>query len=62
MISYFSISGTRRVTLVTNPAKVMNEERNGKCLRQVEHIRGHLGHIYSVTVNQGMVATVQLSR
>ena len=25
----------------------MNEERTGKCL-QVEHIRGHLGHIYSI--------------
>ena len=35
-----STSGTRRITLVTHP--VMNEERTGKCLRQVEHIRGHL--------------------
>jgi hypothetical protein len=25
----------------------MNEERTGKCLRQVEHIRGHLWHRYS---------------
>jgi hypothetical protein len=24
----------------------MNEERTEKCLRQVEHIRGHLWHIY----------------
>jgi len=30
----------------------MNEERTGKCLRQVEHIRGHLWHRYSITVNQ----------
>ena len=30
----------------------MNEERTGKCLRQVEHIRGHLWHIYSITVNR----------
>jgi hypothetical protein len=29
---------------------VMNEERIGKWLRQVEHIRGHLWHRYSVTV------------
>jgi hypothetical protein len=28
----------------------MNEERTGKCLRQVEHIRGHLWHRYSITV------------
>ena len=35
----------------------MNEERTGKCLRQVEHIRGYLWHSYSITVNQVMVAT-----
>jgi len=39
----------------------MNEERTRKCL-QVEHIRGHLWHIYSITVNQVMVATVKLSQ
>jgi hypothetical protein len=39
---YCSTSGTRRVTLVTNPLKIMNEERKVKCLRQVHHIRGHL--------------------
>jgi len=38
----------------------MNEERTWKCLRQVEHIRGHLWHIYSITVNQINVATVKL--
>ena len=37
----------------------MNEELTGKCLRQVEHIRGHLCHRYSITVNQVMVATVK---
>jgi hypothetical protein len=37
----------------------MTEERIGKCLRQVEHIRGHLWHIYSIAVNQVMVATVE---
>ena len=31
-----------------------------KCLRQVEYIRGHLWHWYSITVNQVMVATVTL--
>jgi hypothetical protein len=30
----------------------MNEERTGKGLRQVEHIRGHLWHIYSITGNR----------
>jgi hypothetical protein len=40
----------------------MNEERTGKCLRQVKHIRGHMWHIYSITVNQVMVATVKLSK
>ena len=36
----------------------MNEERIGKCLWQVEYIRGHLWHRYSIQV---MVATVKLS-
>jgi hypothetical protein len=30
----------------------MNEERTGKCLGQVEDIRGHLWHIYSIRVKQ----------
>jgi len=34
----------------------------GKCLRQMEHSRGHLWHRYSITVNQVMVATVKLSK
>ena len=34
----------------------MNEDRTGKCLRQVEHIRGNLWHRYSIAVNQVMVA------
>jgi hypothetical protein len=38
------------------------EERTGKCLRQVEHICGHLWHRYSITVNKVMVATVKLSK
>ena len=40
----------------------MNKERTGTCLRQVEHIRGHLWHRYSITVNQVVVATVKLSK
>jgi hypothetical protein len=30
----------------------MNEEKTGKCLRQVEYIRGHLWHIYSIADNR----------
>jgi hypothetical protein len=40
----------------------VNEERTGKCLRQVEHIRGHLWHRYSITVNQVMVGTVKFPK
>ena len=41
----------------------MNEETTKKCLRQVEHIRGHLWHRYSITVNQViMVATIKPSK
>jgi hypothetical protein len=40
----------------------MNEERTGKCLRQVEHIRGNLWHRYLIAVNQVMMATVKLSK
>jgi putative effector of murein hydrolase len=32
----------------------VNEERTGKCLRHVEHIRGHFWNRYSVAVNQVM--------
>jgi hypothetical protein len=39
----------------------MNEERTEQCLRQVEHIRGHLWHRHSVAVNQVMVETVKPS-
>jgi hypothetical protein len=39
-----------------------DEERTRKCLRQVEHIHGHLWHIYSITVHQVMVVTVRLSK
>ena len=46
-----STSDTRRVNLFTNPVIFMDEERTGKCLRQVEHIRGHLWHRYTITNN-----------
>jgi hypothetical protein len=36
--------------------------RTGLCLRQMEHIRDHLWHKYSIAVNQIMVATVKLSK
>ena len=38
----------------------MNQERIGKCLRQVEHIRGHYWHKYFIAVTQVIVATVKL--
>jgi hypothetical protein len=41
-------SGTHRVTLVTNPV-IMNEERTGKCLWQVEHIHSNLWYTHSVS-------------
>jgi hypothetical protein len=37
----------------------MNEDRIGKCLRQVEHSYGHLWHRFSIAVNQVMVTTVK---
>jgi len=40
----------------------MYDERTGKCLQQVEHIRGHLWHRYSIMVNQVMVAILKLSK
>ena len=40
----------------------MNEERTGKYLRQVEHIRGHLWHRYSITVNQVIVTILKFSK
>ena len=36
--------------------------RIGKCLRQVEHILGHLWHRYSIAVNKVMMATVHYLR
>ena len=38
----------------------MDEEMTGKCLRQVEHIRGQLWHRYFIKINQIMVAAATL--
>jgi hypothetical protein len=54
-----STSYTCRVNLVANRWSVMNEERNGKCLPQVEHIRRPLWHRYSIAVKEVMVATLR---
>ena len=51
-----STSGTRRVNLVTCPVISHEWGKNREGLRQVEHIRGHLWHRYSITINQIMVA------
>ena len=40
----------------------MNDEMTGKCLPQVEHIRGHLWHILPIVVNQDMMATMKRSK
>ena len=56
MLKPNSTSGTRRVNLVINPVIIREW---GK---EVEHIRGHLWHKYSIAVNQIMVATVAFSK
>ena len=56
-----STNDTRCVNLVTNTLISHEWGKDGKCLRQVEHIRGHLWHRY-IAVNQIMVATVKLSK
>jgi hypothetical protein len=43
-----STSGTRSVNLVTNPVVSHEWGMTGKCLREVEHILGHLWHRYSI--------------
>ena len=47
------------LTLATNG---VTEERTGLWLRQTEHIRGRLWHIYSVSVNQVIMAIVKFSK
>ena len=53
---------TCSVNLVTNPVISREWERTGNCLRQVEHIFGHLWQKYSIVVYQVMVATVKLTK
>ena len=57
-----STSGTHRVNLVTSPVISHEWGKNWEGLRQVEHIRGHLWHRYSITVNQVMVAAEKNSK
>jgi hypothetical protein len=40
--------------------QTLNQESTGKCLRQVEHIRCHLWHRYSISINHVMVTTVRI--
>jgi len=47
-------SATRRANLVTNPVISHEWGKTGKCIRQIEHIRCNLWHIYSITVNHVM--------
>jgi hypothetical protein len=57
----WSTSGTCHVNLVTNltiQIQVINEERTGKRLWQMEHIRRHLWHRYSRTVNKDLYRQV----
>ena len=63
---FWSSSRSRRVTCFKfgdNAYSVISLEREQDCiwLRQAEHIRGHLLHRYSVTINQLVIATVNLS-
>jgi hypothetical protein len=56
-----STTDTRRVNLVTKSMISHEWGKDRKCFRQVEHIRGHLWHRYSITVKQVMVATAKHS-
>jgi hypothetical protein len=40
----------------------LHPEIDSDCLRQMEHIRGHLWHRHHIAVNKDMVPTVQLSK
>jgi hypothetical protein len=60
--SFCSTCSNAMLLLLQTRWQVMNEERTWKCLRQVEHICGHLWHRYSIMVNQVMVANVKPSK
>jgi hypothetical protein len=49
MIHFWHMVNGGTATLPSSPS--------GNCLRQVEHIRSHLWHRYSIAVNQVIVAT-----
>jgi hypothetical protein len=51
VVSSCCTSCTRRVNLVTHPVISHKWGKDREVFRQVERIRGHLWHIYSVTVN-----------
>ena len=57
-----STCSNRHVILATNQVASHEWGTTRKCLRQVEHIRGHLWHRYSIMVNQVMVANVKPSK
>ena len=59
-----STIGTRRVNLVTNPVISQSWMRKGprSVYDKWNIYGGHLWHIYSITVNQVMVATVKFSK
>jgi hypothetical protein len=49
-----STCGICHVTLATNPLTSHEWKKTGLWFRQTEHIRSHLWHRYSVTVNKVM--------
>ena len=50
--SYCFTSGNCYVSLFTNLVISHEWRKDQEVLRQLEHIHGHLWHIYSVTINQ----------
>jgi hypothetical protein len=50
-IPYYRVSDKSKTTVATSGAET-NEERISLWFRQTEHIRGHLWHRYSATVDQ----------
>jgi len=54
--------GIRRGTLVTYPLISHKWEKDWIMIPETEHIRGHLWHRYSVSVNLVLVETVKLSK
>jgi hypothetical protein len=61
-VSEWNDMSTSGLLLVKLKSSLRNEQRPGKCLRQVVHIRGDVRHRYAIAVNQAMVATVIFSK